>query len=170
MLPAASVGEYIRHGEPATDDDDQYHRAGYDEQGQRLGPDDLDKAVKTLYDRQLRDYAYLFAELLRRRVVMTAEHSGLTEDIAKLKAANANGLKLTAHRETEKAGLTGDLAHMKRDQQTIESLLEKITAQLEYARAETAKKLRENLELAADLAQRQLGLPGAIDGAGSAGR
>ena len=168
MLPAASVEEYLRHGKPATDDDDQFHRAGYDEQGRRLGPDDVDKAVKTLYDRQLRDYAYLFAELLRRRVVMTAEHSGLTEDVAKLKAANANGLKLSAHREAEKAGLTGDLQHMQRDQQAIESLLSKITAQLEFARTLTAEKLSENLRLAAEFAQRQLALLEAIETAQAA--
>lgn len=168
MLPASSVEEYLRHGTPATDDDDQYHRAGYDEQGRRLGPDDLDKAVKTLYDRQLRDYAYLFAELLRRRVVMTAQHSGLTEDIAKLKAANANGLKLSAHRQAEITGLTGDLQHMQRDQQAIESLLSKITAQLEFARTRTAELLSENLRVAADFAQRQLALLNAIDTAQAA--
>lgn len=164
LLPAASVDEYLRHGKPATDDDDEFHRAGYDEQGRRLGPDDADKAVKTLYDRQLRDYAYLFSDLLRRRAVMTAEHSGLTEDIAKLKAAQANGEKLAAHRTEEKNGLTGDLQHMQRDQQAIEALLAKVNSQLEYAAAQTAEKIRENLRLAAEFAQRQLTL---LDGIGS---
>jgi hypothetical protein len=162
MLPAASVEEYLRHGTPANEDDDEYHRAAYDEQDRRLGPDDADKAVKVLYDRQLRDYAYLFSELLRRRVVLTAEHSGLTEDISKLKAALANGQQLTAHREAEKGGLTGDLEHMKRDQQTIEALLEKITAQLQFVQTQTAELLRQNLSLAADFAERQLSLLEAI--------
>lgn len=162
MLPAASVQEYLRHGKPANDDDDEFHVAGYDEQNHRLGPDDADKAVKKLYDRQLRDYAYLFAELLRQRVEMTAEFSGLTEDIAKLKAALANGEKLTAHRTEEKNGLTGDLEHMKRDQQAIEALLNKINGQLEFASARTAELLSENLRIAAEFAQRQTTLLDAI--------
>ncbi|MBA3480780.1 MAG: hypothetical protein H0T51_03100, partial [Pirellulales bacterium] len=65
LLPAATINEYLRHGKEATPDDDEYHRAAFDDEGKRVALDDAAK-VKELYDRTLRDYAYMFSELLRQ--------------------------------------------------------------------------------------------------------
>ena len=45
------------------------------------------KAAKVLYDRPLRDYAYLFTEYQRERSEMLAQLAGLKQDIERLKAA-----------------------------------------------------------------------------------
>ena len=157
MLPAASVQEYLRHGTKATPDDDEYHRAAYDEAGNRV---DLDSDAKTeeRYDRQLRDYAYLFAEAARTRAVTLADRAALTEDIKKLKAAHEIAKKLGALRTQEKEALGGDLENMIRDRQTIEALLATIKTQLENARQMVDELLDLNLQLAAQLTEQQLGL------------
>jgi hypothetical protein len=157
MLPAASVQEYLRHGTKATPDDDEYHRAAYDEAGRRV---DLDSDAKTeeRYDRQLRDYAYLFAEAARTRAVMLADRAALTEDIKKLKAAHEIAKKLAALRTQEKEALGGDLEYMKRDRQTIESLLATIKTQLENARRLVDELIDANVQVAAQLTEQQLGL------------
>jgi len=157
MLPAASVQEYLRHGTKATPDDDEHHRAAFDEAGRRV---DLDSDAKTeeRYDRQLRDYAYLFAESARVRAVTLADRAALNEDIKKLKDAHEIAKSLSTLRTQEKEALGGDLEHMKRDRQVIESLLATIKTQLENARRMVDEMLNANLQLAAQLAERQLGL------------
>jgi len=156
MLPAASVEEYLRHGKPATEDDDEYHRAGYDEAGNRVGPEDADKAVEWRYDRPLRDYAYLFAELVRERVLVQAERSGLVEDNTKLQAALASAKELTAHRTQEKESLGKDLQFMQRDRQAVEKLHDAIKRQVASAQGEVAELLQANAQLARDLIAQQL--------------
>jgi hypothetical protein len=156
LIPAPSVDEYLRHGTPATEDDDEYHRAGYDEKKNRVGPDNADQAVEFRYDRTLRDYAYLFSEFMRERVVKLALHEALTEDVNRLKAALAAGKALTAYREKEKSLLAADLEHMKRDRQVIEGLLAQIRGQIETLRTRTAELLADNTRLAQQMAERQL--------------
>jgi hypothetical protein len=155
LLPAASVGQYLRQGQPATNDDDAFSRAGFDDQEHRVGPDDASKAVKWLYDRPLRDYAFLFAELFRERVVAMARRAGLTEDIAKLKAALASAKQLTEHRTKEKQALTADLQHMTADQQAIEKLRDAIQAQLAKGRQMVGELLQQNAQLARDFIESQ---------------
>lgn len=156
LLPKSSVGEYLRHGTPATADDDANHRAGFDEEGRRVGPDDEAKAVKKLYDRPLRDYAYLFAELIRERVVMISERAGLIEDVNRLKVAHESALQLKTHREQEIASLTIDLKQMKRDRAVIERLLATVQQQLASARQQVADLLQHNADEAAKLIESQL--------------
>jgi hypothetical protein len=157
MLPAASVQEYLRHGTKATPDDDEYHRAAYDEAGNRVDLDS-DAKIEERYDRQLRDYAYLFAEAARNRAVMLADQAALTEDIKKLKAAHEIAKKLSALRTQEKGALASDLENMKRDRQVIESLLATIKTQLENARQLVDDLLNTNVQMAAQLTEQQLGL------------
>ena len=89
MLPAESVEEYLRHGTEATRDDDQWHVTGLDEDGKRVGPDNIDQAVKRLYDRSLRDYAYIFNELAGNKVVTLARQEAVTKDNDRLVKALA---------------------------------------------------------------------------------
>ena len=119
LLPAATVEEYIRQGTPATDDDDQYHRAAFDEAGNQIGADDAkadpSKVNQWRFDRPLRDYNYLFAELMRERVVMEADVAALKQQIADLATAQANAKKLKAHRTAERTALQQDKKFMERD-------------------------------------------------------
>ena len=157
MFPASSVDEYLRHGQPATDDDDQWHRAGFDEQGRRLGPDDAAQATEWRYDRPLRDYAYLFSELRRQRVVMLTEQAGLIEDNQKLAQAQVHAKKLNAHRTEEKQALGGDLEHLQSDRQAIETLRDAVQGQLAAAQRLVAETLADTSRLNQELIERQLG-------------
>ncbi|MCA9259687.1 MAG: hypothetical protein KDA61_10830, partial [Planctomycetales bacterium] len=161
LLPADSVEEYVRHGSPATDDDDDFHRAGYDENGRRVGPESVGPDTEFRYDRPLRDYAYLFAELARQRVMLLADTASLTEDIDKLKTANEVAQKLSAYREQEKSDLDFDLNHMQRDRSAIETVRGAIADQLATARDLITQAIAYNAELAEMLAQRHLGSVGA---------
>jgi len=157
-LPAASVEEYVRHGQKGKKEDfDEYVRAGFDDQGRRLGPNDESKAVEWRYDRQLRDYAYLFAESARQLVLARAEKAALIEDVSKLKAADRIAQQLGAQRVEEQAGLTGDLEHMVGDRQAIESLLAKVKLQLSNAQRMLKALLAENMQRSQDLTRLQLG-------------
>ena len=40
-LPEKSIQEYLRHGTPATKDDDEFRRVGFDEQNNIVGPDKI---------------------------------------------------------------------------------------------------------------------------------
>lgn len=163
-LPAASVEEYLRHGQKGKKEDfDEHTRASFDDQGQRLGPEGEGKAVEWRYDRQLRDYAYLFAESARQRVLALAEKSALVEDVNKLKTANEAAKLLGAQRAEEQTGLTGDLEHMKGDRQAIESLLATVKLQLTNAQQMLKALLAENVQRAQDLTRLQLGRYEALD-------
>lgn len=155
LLPAATIDEYLRHGQPATPDDDEYHRAAFNEKGERVALDDATKTAE-VYDRTLRDYATLFAELVRQHTLLKTEGAGLTEDNNRLKAAQENALQLTAHRKAELEALGKDLELMQRDQQAIEALRDAIGGQLATARKLVAELIPANAELAERLVSSQL--------------
>jgi hypothetical protein len=156
MLPPSSVNEYLRQGTPATPNDDDNHRAGFDEKGLRVGPEDKAKAVKWLFDRPLRDYAYLFTEFAREKAQMLAQIAGLKEDIARLEVAKQNAEKLQAHRKQEITALTGDLKMMQRDRTTIEQLLGTVKGQLANATRERGELLQKTAASAQKLMTTQL--------------
>ncbi len=155
LLPSATLDEYLRHGTPATADDDQYHRAAFNEKGERVALDDAAK-VEELYDRTLRDYASLFADLMRQRTLLAAERAGLAEDNKRLLAAQENALKLTAHRKQEIEALDKDVGFMQRDQQVIEKLRDVVVAQLATAKGMVAELLPANAQVAERFVQSQL--------------
>jgi hypothetical protein len=156
LLPAKSVGEYIRDGKPATSDDDPARVIGLDENGKRLPPADLAKATKKVYQRRLRDYASEFDDLARRRVVMLTDIDALKKDIARLTEAHTIGKKLQADREEERRKLNTDLAGVKKERETIEHHVAQINQELAHTRELLAGVLRSNDQLAAQLAARQL--------------
>lgn len=169
MLPVASAEEYIRHGTEATPDDDEYHRAGYDEAGARVGADDAAKDPKTVvawkFDRPLRDYAFLFAELARQRTLQLANRDALRQDIAKLQKTLEDAKQLTALRQEEKTRLTEDLAHMENDRKAIETLRDSVEKQLANAKDLLARAERYNLQLERQLVEVQTSR---LSGAGAA--
>ena len=155
LLPEESVTEYIRQGTPAGPDDDEWHRAGFDEEGKPLGPDDIDKAAKVLYERRLRDYSLEFAEMARRRVVLLANIAAVTNDNQRLKAALASAEKLRAFREEELRKLGIDLAGVTKERTIIETHLATVERQLANAQQLLGQSLAENRRLADELARLQ---------------
>ena len=154
-LPGASVEEYLRHGGQPTPDDDQYHRALYDESDRRLGPESAAAAtpgtVQERYRRPLRNYAYLFEELARKRAVMEAKQLSLNNDIAQLEAANANAQQLTAVKQQELSDLRFDLGQIEAEQSAISAHLAALQAQVQTAENLLDAKIAENLRLVAQL-------------------
>jgi len=158
LLPAESVDEYIRQGTPATPDDDEWHKIGLNENDERVGPENLDQAVKFLYDRPLRDYAYLFSELAQQRVVLQASQQAVTLDIAELAVALKSAKELSLFREKQKASLESDLTGMQGDRLAIETHRDLVLRQLAENKQKIDHLLARNAELADRLTKRQLGL------------
>jgi septal ring factor EnvC (AmiA/AmiB activator) len=168
LLPESLVEEYLRHGQDATADDDPRNVVGFDENDQRLAPEDLAKAVKKVYNRPLRDYAFLFSDLARQKVVLMARVDAVREDNAKLESALASAEKLTTFREEEKQLMDSDLTGMKQDRQAIEKHLQMVKRQLDNASKLIDELLATNTTLAEELAQREAALKQMIDAAAPA--
>jgi hypothetical protein len=154
-LPEKSVQEYLRQGTAAGPDDDQWHRMGVDEDGKPVGPDNMDKAAKILYQRRLRDYSVEFDELARERVVLLANIAGVTKDNERLKAALVSAKALQAFREEEERKLSIDLAGITKERAAIEKHLAMVQQELAKERNELARMLDENARLAEQLARLQ---------------
>lgn len=157
LLPGETVEEYFRHGGPANADDDEFHIAGYDEDGKRVPPDEIDSAAEKRYDRPLRSYAYLFDELNREKVVMLADRKALRRDIELVEQAQESAAKLQAYREAEKSKLAQDKKLMIRDREAIEALAQQLTNMVENARGLLERALDANAQLADQLMLRQVG-------------
>jgi hypothetical protein len=156
-LPEESVQEYIRHGGPVTPDDDEWHRAAYDETGKRLGPEEDAQGAREVYDRPLRDYDYLFQELAGQRAMLLAEIAATEMDNQRLEATLASAQKLQDYRQAEIEKLTSDLQGVKKDRQAIESHLAQVQRQVANAQELLAQTLRHNRELALQLTHQQVG-------------
>ncbi|HCK40211.1 MAG TPA: hypothetical protein DHW22_01105 [Planctomycetaceae bacterium] len=155
MLPAATVEEYIRHGKPANDDDDQWHVIGLDENDQRVA-ENIDQAVKKLYDRTLRDYAYLFSDLARQHVVMLAEIRSVSEDNKRIETALKSAEELSAFRTEESENLAQDLNGMQQDRAAIEKHRDQLTQVLAHAKSRIDDLLTKNIEMANQYTEIQL--------------
>ncbi len=163
MLPEASVEEYVRHGTEATADDDQWHVIGLDENDQRVGPEQIDQAVKRLYDRPLRDYAFLFEEYAREKVVALAARAAVIEDNAKLEAALESAKQLAKFREAEKVSLTSDLEGLLKDRTAAEAHRDAVQGQLTKVQQRIDQLLADNSTLAKTLTRRHNQLREQID-------
>ena len=155
-LPPQSVEEYLRHGKEAGPDDPEERQVGFDENGNRLPPQELENAAKKRYQRRLRDYATEFDELGRRRIVMEADVEAVKKDIERLLAAIESAKKLQAFRQDEIQRLNTDLAGITKERQTIERHLAQVEQQLARVRELLNAALKRNSELAAELAAQQL--------------
>lgn len=155
LLPAGVVEQFIRHGQEADANDNPNNV---------IEREDGNKEFK----RSLVDYAYLFSDLARQKVVLMAKIDAVTEDNAKLTAALESAEKLSAFREDQKQLMESDLAGMKKDRAAIEAHLNSINKQLENARHLIDDFLAANAELAKDLAAREDALRTLIDAAAPA--
>ena len=162
-LPAESVEEYLRHGTDATPDDDQWHVIGLDDKGNRVGKDNLDAAVKKLYNRTLRDYAYLFNEMAKERIVAIAKITAVAEDNQKLVTSLEGAEKTGEFRRQQIDSLEKDLTGMKADRLAIESHRDSVLSLLAHYQGRIEEYLKANSLLAKRYSQSQLGLASFIN-------
>ncbi len=155
LLPEPSVQEYLRHGQPATPDDDQQDVIGLDQDGQRVDLDQPAAVVQRVYDRPLRDYAYLCSELAAQRVLILAQIRAVTEDNQRRTQALRSAEKLSVFREHQKVLLAQDLADMQSDRTAIESHHDLLQRQLHNAQAQIEARLAGNVRLARQLTEIQ---------------
>jgi hypothetical protein len=153
-LPPPSVGEYIRHGEAASPDDDPTRVVGFDADGKRLPPDQVAQAPRKVYDRRLRDYALEFDELSRRRLDLVVDIAAAKQDLARLTAAQESAKKLQAYREDEIQKLNNDMAGVAKERQAIERHLAQVQQYVANGRRRLEELLRRNSEMARELASR----------------
>lgn len=170
MLPAESVEEYLRHGSDATEDDDQWHRAGFNDKGERVGPgpEHADQVAVPRYDRLLRDYAFLFTEIDQQSVVMAANKAALQSDIEKLENALASAKELSKFRQQQKELLGADLAGMEKDLAASQSHRDLVRQQLQETKDSVDRLLADNSAKATELIQLQLQRQRQIDAAAPA--
>lgn len=167
LIPAPSVDEYIRHGQkvekPNAGDAFNPNIAMFDEQGRRVGPENAEAAVEWKFERQLRDYAFLFAAENRRLVELVAQKNTLQEDLKKLTAANKVAQKFSAMRTEEKQALAGDKTHLDAERQAVESLLAAVERQLANAQRMVSEGLQRNSQLASQLTNEQMQMLQQVD-------
>jgi len=164
MLPSETVDEYVRHGTEATDDDDEWHVVGLDADGRRLGPENIEQAVKKLYDRYLRDYAFLFGELASQKIVTIAKQAAVAQDNAKLTQALTSAQATGEFRQQQIAAYGNDLTSMQQDLAAIQAHRDAVLAQRDHLRQRNHDYQQANSELAKQLTEQQLGLARYIDG------
>lgn len=155
LLPEASVEEYLRQGTPATPDDEEWNIVGFDADGNRVGPNDLDKAVKKTYQRRLRDFATELSELNRQRVTLLANVEAVKLDNERLQKALASAKELEAFRTEEIRKLEIDLAGVKKEREIIERHLTAIQSELAAAQKFLDQAIAENRRLADELGRRE---------------
>lgn len=155
LLPESSVEEYLRQGTPATPDDDVWNIVGFDAEGNRVKPDDLDKAVKKTFQRRLRDYAAEFSALNRQRVTLLANVEAVKLDNDRLQKALASAKRLESFRTEEIRKLEIDLAGVKKEREIIEGHLAAVESELAAARKFLDQAIAENRRLADELTQRE---------------
>ncbi|MEM8946777.1 MAG: hypothetical protein AAGD11_16505 [Planctomycetota bacterium] len=163
MVPAESADEYLRHGTEATADDDQWHVIGIDDNGNRVGPDNIDQAVRKLYDRSLRDYAFIFNQLAGERIVAIAKQAAVAKDNEKLLQSLEGAEATGKFRQQQIDSLNRDLAGMKTDREAIESHRDAVLGLLTHFEERIAGYLKANSELAKRYTTQQLGLASYID-------
>jgi len=158
MLPSESVEEYLRHGSEATPDDDQWHVTGLDEDGKRVGPEDIDSAVQRLYDRTLRDYAFIFSALAGEKVVTLAKQEAITQDVARLVQSITSAEETGKFRQQQIDALNHDLTGMQQDRTAIESHRDAVLRLLAHFQERIADYRRANSDLAGQFTRQQLSL------------
>ncbi|MEM6330275.1 MAG: hypothetical protein AAF790_08505 [Planctomycetota bacterium] len=163
LMPAGSVEAYLRDGTPWTVDDGEETKEGRDEEGNIVGIDDWDDTTRFVYRRQLRDYAYLFNNLAKRRIEMIATAQALKEDNAKLQATLASARKLGKQAQQEQGKLKSDLAGVQNDLRAAEAHLAGVTRQADRGQRLLALTIAANSELAGRLTMLQQQLAGGID-------
>ncbi|MEN1679542.1 MAG: hypothetical protein AAGJ46_08105 [Planctomycetota bacterium] len=165
LLPAATVEEYLRDGTPWTVDDGEWTKQGLKDQVTRqvIGPDEWTDETVFVYQRRLRDYAFLFNDFAKEYTELRARQAALVEDATKLKATLARAKQIAQSKQTEQAALKFDLDGVQRELSAIESHTAAVRQQLAAGERLLQRLLASNARMADRLRQRQQELLGGLD-------
>ncbi|MBI2823077.1 MAG: hypothetical protein HYX69_00135 [Planctomycetia bacterium] len=137
MLPAASVNEYAKDGQPASADDPPQN------------------VVDGKYQRNLNDYDQLFHELDRQISEVADLSTAAAKDAASIQAALADAKEQVAFHQTEIADLRQELDRSQVEQKLITRKRESLETALAATRADLAATFQENRRLAQQWAAMQ---------------
>jgi len=161
LIAPASLGEYLRDGKQAKEDDPPARVMGVLKDG-RSAPlaileqqGKLDQVVEKRYRRPLRDYALLIREFGRQRAVNQDTLAQLLRDQQQLKQSLAQAKKDVAYREGEKQQLTEDLKGFTFERDVVTAYLADVDALRANVASELAAVTAKNGQLADQLAQLQ---------------
>lgn len=158
MLPAESVEEYIRHGSKAEPDDDEWHIAGYDEDGQRVARNSINADTTKEFHRGLNNYAFIFNTLSADTIVTLAQMAAVQADIQKLQQAQESAIKTGEFRQEQIDTVSLDLAGMQQDRAAIEAHLSGVRTRLEEFEKHIESYRQANSDLDKQFTQRQLSM------------
>jgi hypothetical protein len=136
-LPAESLKEYLKDGQPKEDNDPP------------------DRVVDGKYERQLHDYVLIFHELAREITVAIDLREAAQKDAASLAAAVADAQKQVAFHEVEIKELKDELAHSEQERKLINAEEQALVQSLAATRAEIKATLAENRQLAVKWSNKQ---------------
>ncbi|WP_425396537.1 hypothetical protein [Aeoliella sp.] len=154
LIPAESADEYVRHGTPAQPGDDDWHKTGYNNDGELVPRDLWDASTQFMYRRMLRDYNLLFQEYSKQFTQMEADMNALVEDNKLLTQALASAKQVQTMHEAEQAKLKQDVQGTARDRQAIEAHQAQVDTQLSNAQALLSDLIKQNGELAREMGSR----------------
>lgn len=136
-LPAESVKEYLKDGQPAEPNDPPA------------------RVVDNKYERQLHDYGLIFHEMGREITVAIDLREAAKKDAESLEAALADAKKQVAFHEAEIKGLKAELAHSEEERKLITAEQETLLASLTETQNAIKSTLAQNRRLAAEWSNMQ---------------
>ncbi len=145
QMPADSVNEYLKDGQPA-------------------GPNDpAERVIDGKYERQLNDYARLFHELDRQIAVNIDLKAAAESDVASMAAAVADAKQQIAFHDAEIADLKKELERSQAERDLIIAEYKALVVSLSQLRAEMKSSFQENRKLATEWTAMQTAAARQID-------
>ncbi len=169
LLPKSSLPEYLRHDTPATEQDPAERRRAYSETGKRLLEENVaaaEQAGQTLqwrFERELRDYSYLFQAYAQQRARMLAEIEAARNDIQRLEGALAVAKEQAQFRTAQIERLQADLQGFTKERAAAQRHAEQVIEQRTVAGSILEETLASNRTMAAQLARAQLEIAAALE-------
>ncbi len=146
ILPESTVGEYLKHGNPAEGADPAER---VDEEGN--------------YDRQLRDYSVVMRELDRQMILLRDRIASYESALAALNFATNDSAQQEVFRNQEIADLTEFLKLKRHELKAVQDYQQRLETALQKANQALAENLAANQALEEELARRQLAALEAIE-------
>ncbi|MGA2617165.1 MAG: hypothetical protein ABSF26_06100 [Thermoguttaceae bacterium] len=144
-LPAESVAEYLKDGQPAAADDPPQRK----EEGK--------------YRRSLRDYKELFRASHSERTLFVDRFEALTRDVKYLADSKTDSLEQTQFAQRELGSVQTELALARKEQKEVADHMAVLEHLLQGLQQIVAERIRGNLAIAREIAKVQLDAARLID-------
>jgi len=138
MLPAETLSEYVRDGQPAAADDP------------------TDCKVDGKYRRHLRDYKQIFRNCETERILFDDMCEVVQKNLAYIQNARDDAKEQLKFAEQTEASLKADLAQSLKERMAVNGHLAVLQKRLEVLQGAVDQKIQDNLGLAAEIAKMQL--------------